>query len=346
MSKLMKNDSNFPIDIVLPWVDGNDRNWQKEKSIYANTKSFDKSNARYRDWDNLQYIFRGIDKFLPWINKVFFITNGQKPEWLNLNHPKLKFVTHKDYLPSEYIPTFSSHPIEVNLHRIKDLSEHFIYINDDMFFLKFQRRKDYFDEEGKPCDYTYQHSLFNIKGDNGFGINIIDFCCLGIINAHFRKRNVIKGHFLKWYGPYLGFKGQFLALLKARQKFFLGFDNSHTPQSFKKSTYSEVWQEEYEYLHKTSLCKFREDTNVSQYLFRYWQLAKNDFHPRSFKDRIMFNINDNNLSVAIDAITNGKYSDICINDSEFSKISNFEQTKTLINQALNRVLPDKCTFEL
>ena len=55
------------IDVVIPWVDGNDKDWQKLIDQYKGVKSADKSESRYRDWDNLQYIFRGIEKFWPWV---------------------------------------------------------------------------------------------------------------------------------------------------------------------------------------------------------------------------------------------------------------------------------------
>lgn len=342
----MKNDSNFPIDLVLTWVDGSDNEWQKEKDKYACVESCDKSDARYRNWDNLQYIFRGIENFLPWINNVFFITNGQYPKWLNLRHDKIRFVTHKDYMPSEYLPTFNSMPIELNIHRIKDLSEHFIYINDDMFFLKPQKYQDYFDKAGRPCDFAYQQTIFNIKSEKGFDIRVMDFCNLGLVNGHFRKKNVIKGHFLNWYGPYLGLHGQLLSLLNMNKNFFFGFKASHCVQSFKKSIWEEVWKAEPEYLNKTSLCKFREDTNVSQYLMRYWQFAKNDFHPKRFKNRQAFNIDDENSQAIIDAIKSNKYSMICINDSELCVIKDFDYTKKIINNAFNVILPDKSSFEL
>ena len=45
-------------------------------------------------------------------------------------------MRHEDYLPDEYRPAFSSHPIELNLHRIKGLSERFVYFNDDMYLLR------------------------------------------------------------------------------------------------------------------------------------------------------------------------------------------------------------------
>ena len=52
--------NNDKIDVVIPWVDGNDPKWQQLKDEYREVKSADKSDSRYRDWDNLQYLFRGI----------------------------------------------------------------------------------------------------------------------------------------------------------------------------------------------------------------------------------------------------------------------------------------------
>lgn len=56
---------------------------------------------------------------------------GQKPERLNENHPKLVLMNHKDYIPSDYLPTFNSQTIKLNLHRIPDLSEKFVLFIDD-----------------------------------------------------------------------------------------------------------------------------------------------------------------------------------------------------------------------
>ena len=105
---------------------------------------------RYRDWDNLQYVFRGIKKFAPWIHKVYLITNGQLPKWFNTQNEKLVVVNHKDYIPAEYLPTFCCSPIELNLHRVSNLSEHFVYMNDDFFFLKPLKKTDFFTRNGLP----------------------------------------------------------------------------------------------------------------------------------------------------------------------------------------------------
>ena len=110
------------IDFVIAWVDGSDLEWQKEKNKYANpgdtTLQVDASMVRYREWDTLRYWFRAVEKYAPWVNQVYFVTCGHVPKWLNMDAPKLHFVRHQDYIPEQYLPTFSSHPIELNLHRI------------------------------------------------------------------------------------------------------------------------------------------------------------------------------------------------------------------------------------
>ena len=80
------------IDFVIAWVDGNDEKWLLEKSKYSLVKENDQSKIRYRDWENLKYLFRGIEKYAPWVNNVFFITYGHLPSWLNVNNDKLKIL--------------------------------------------------------------------------------------------------------------------------------------------------------------------------------------------------------------------------------------------------------------
>jgi len=50
-------------------------------------------------------------------------------------------VNHKDFIPEEYLPIFNSNAIELNMHKIKELSENFVYFNDDMFVLKEMKKE-------------------------------------------------------------------------------------------------------------------------------------------------------------------------------------------------------------
>lgn len=64
------------IDFVLPWVDGSDSAWIKQRNEYLGIKNDQTQDSRFRDWENLQYWFRGVEKFAPWVNHIYFVTWG------------------------------------------------------------------------------------------------------------------------------------------------------------------------------------------------------------------------------------------------------------------------------
>jgi len=91
------------------------------------------SASRYRDNGELRYSIRSLHKYAPWLRKIFIVTNGQVPAWLDTTHPRLHVVTHAEIFPDpSVLPTFSSPAIETHLHRIPGLSRRFIYFNDDV----------------------------------------------------------------------------------------------------------------------------------------------------------------------------------------------------------------------
>ena len=68
------------IDFVVTWVDGSDEKWLKEKNKYKADKNQDASNTRYRDYEIIKYFFRSVEKYAPWVNKIYFITWGHVPK--------------------------------------------------------------------------------------------------------------------------------------------------------------------------------------------------------------------------------------------------------------------------
>ena len=99
MKKSLREDK---IDIVLLWVDGSDEEWLKKKKQYEPGLEISNEVNRFRDWGLLKYWFRGIEKNMSWINKIYFVVDNQKPSWLNEKHPKLKIVNHSDYIDEKY----------------------------------------------------------------------------------------------------------------------------------------------------------------------------------------------------------------------------------------------------
>ncbi|GFT50884.1 hypothetical protein NPIL_95291 [Nephila pilipes] len=95
----------------------------------------DISASRFTDNEELRYSLRSLEKHAPWVQHIYIITNGQIPYWLNLDNPLVSIVTHEEIFPNKsHLPTFSSPAIECHLHRIPNLSQKFIYLNDDVMF--------------------------------------------------------------------------------------------------------------------------------------------------------------------------------------------------------------------
>lgn len=330
------------IDIVIIWVDGNDRQWREEKNKYLPTSNADDREHRYREWGNLQYWFRGIEKFAPWARKIHFVTWGHIPKWLNVYNEKINIVTHNEFIPQEYLPTFSSHVIELNLHRIKDLADKFVYFNDDIFLVSPTSENDFF-VNNMPCDTA----VLNVHCNDGIdAIFPISFNTVGVINKHFNSKNSIKKNFWKWFNIKNGFKvGQNLVLLQCPR--FPGFWQHHLCSAYLKSTLEEVWGKEYDTLNDTCKRKFRSTLDINQWVFKEWQLAKGEFYPRSHKFGSSIHVknfveNPNEIS---NIITSNKYKCICINDGILSD-TEFHVLKNTINYYFEKMLGNKSNFEI
>lgn len=324
------------IDFVIPWVDGNDKDWIKEKSKYQPESKADNRNIRYRDFDNLHYWFRGVEKYAPWVNKIHFITWGHLPSWLKTDHPKLNIVRHEDYIPKDYLPTFSSHVIEINLHRIKDLAEEFVYFNDDIFITNHIKATDFF-QEGLPKDIGALD--VSIRADQVHGSAVAN--CTYAINRHFKKDEVMKKNFSKWYNPIYG-KYMIKTLMLKSWSQFTGFQTTHLTTAFLKSTFEEVWEKEKENLEETCQHKFRDKRDLMQFVFKFWQLAEGSFLPGK-KLGANYNLGKEERA-AIEAIESQKHKLICLNDD--AGIENFEEVKNKTKAALEKILPNKSEFEI
>lgn len=331
---------NNKIDFVVMWVDGNDENWRNEKEKYLpdDKKTVDSRSIRYRDWENLKYFFRGVEKFAPFVNRVHFVTWGHLPEWLNTDCPKLSIVKHSDYIPSEYLPTFSANPIELNLHRIKDLSENFVFFNDDMFIIKPVKETDFF-VDNTPCDSAILSPVITYTRDGFAKMQIND---ISIINDHFDKNQVIKQNASKWLSLKYG-KQLIRTLCLMPWKHFAGFLDQHIAISYNKKTFETLWNKEFEVLDQSSKSRFRNNnTDVNNWLMRYWQLCSGNFTPRkaSFGVLCEYAKNPNDI---YNIIRNQKYSMVCLNDGEGD--FDFEKEKQNTIAAFESILPEKCSFE-
>lgn len=328
------------IDFVITWVDMNDPKWQKDFAKYSNRKENTKngvSEARFRDYGFLKYWFRGAETFAPWVRKIHLITNGQTPDWLDLNNPKLHLVRHADYIPAEFLPTYNSVVIERYIHKIPDLSEHFVYFNDDFYIINHVSTERFF-RNGLPCDiavflYNPSWSQWYKRIKNN----------MRIINRHFDKREVMRRDHDKWFHRSYGSKARWNYLLKPYGK-FITLRTPHNAQPYLKTTFEEVWSAAEKELTETSANKFRALSDYTPELFRAWQICRGNFEPyNTYCDTKMFPLMIRPRQ-AVKAILNQSYSLICLNDN--IHIRHYEQVMTQIRNAFEQILPEKSSFEM
>eukprot|EP00743_Colponemidia_sp_Colp-15_P009569 GILK01010466.1.p1 GENE.GILK01010466.1~~GILK01010466.1.p1 ORF type:complete len:547 (+),score=46.00 GILK01010466.1:76-1716(+) len=149
-------DLPFPVDVVYTWVNGSDPEHIKRRAstmallgLSKNGADFvDDRFAQYRFIDNeeLRFSIRSVEKYMPWARHIYIVTNGQVPSWLNLTNGRVTIATHDElFTDPSHLPSFSSVAIEIYLDRIPNLSETFIYLNDDYFFINPVAINDFWD---------------------------------------------------------------------------------------------------------------------------------------------------------------------------------------------------------
>ena len=139
------------IDAVITWVDGSEPSYQRKLKEYL---SDDKTLKRqYLQANEINLCIASIVKYAPFIRKIFIVTDKQSPNIDKVKHivstEKIEIVDHEEIFRNnkEFLPTFNIRSIDALLFKIKDLSEKFIYFNDDMFLVKETKPEDWFLDE-------------------------------------------------------------------------------------------------------------------------------------------------------------------------------------------------------
>jgi hypothetical protein len=328
------------IDIVLTWVDGNDPAWLKERARFQ-TNVTDVSSERFRDWNTLQYIFRSIEKNAPWVRKIHFVTWGHLPAWLNTTHPKLHIVKHSDFMPANYLPTFNSNAVELNFHRIEGLSENFIYLNDDIFFLR-PLKPTYFFKNGHPRDML---ALQPVVANNHSPLMPYIFLNNAmVLSRHFDKRKNMIHHPYNYFKPSYPIKYFIYNMLELAFPLYTGFYTVHGVAPLCLRTYKKLWALEYDELDHTSSTRFRSATDVNQYVLREWQKLSGDFSPVNAHHGFKYFEIGGQTHRLMNTIRSKKVSILCINDTSNSIES--RDISQELHDSFECIFPEKSSYEI
>ena len=313
-------------DLVVPYVDSQDSRWQEQFKKYNPIKDreVETINAKNRfrgQGDFFRFFFRCVARNMSWIRKIHLIVqeDSQVPSWIDRN--KIHVVYHKDFIPSKYLPTFNSCTIEMFLWNIPELSEKFIYANDDFFAMRELSLNDFFD-----ANYVRQNFKSDreglLKNDSMFSHH-----CFNCFNLIFDKKDK-----------------------------FIRADHEFKP--YFKSIMKECYDEhEKEILN--SITRFRDDRNYNCFIYSNYQAKKKlvkesklvfnylgmyDRRKLDSSDIVCINDHDTSSSIYDDSSLidyfNNKYLNQCIYESNGSAI--FENRHLSITR---EVLKKKEWFE-
>lgn len=308
------------IDLVYLWVDGDDPAWLEKKSKYTNI-TYDNSEThnkgRYQDNDELKYSLRSAHQFVPWIRKIFIVTDNQKPLWLNTNHPKIQVVDHREIFPEGILPCYNSSVIEYFLYKIPGLSERFLFSNDDMFFNAPLTPEFFFGKDGYPILRLKQTRTPKL--------------------TYFLKSLRKKG-----VGQYADMVHRSALLVEEKFGTFYSGVPHHNIDSYCKSDYQKAVEEVFaEEVNASQVHRVRTQGDLHRSAFSLYALSQGRAHMeyvnRYTSSRILLHKHDFNAFLK-------KYQPklFCVNDSQ----RNSDAVRNSVARLLEGHFPEKSPFEL
>lgn len=347
------SDEGGGIDFVLTWVDGSDPEWRAAQrrwkaatgeAVVGSDPEKDELNGaiRYRDTGLLRYWFRGVERFAPWVRRVFFVTCGQKPAWLDATHPKLRLVSHAEFMPADCLPTFNCRPIHFCLGRIPELSERFVLFDDDMFLLApvsptvfFRNGNPVLDASLRPVTGVGDSPWLRVIYNNAYEVN-----------SHFDIARAVWANRRKWFDVFA------LGPLRAAANFAAWRLNGwmpsksygHLAMPHLKSTFEEIWRRCPQTLSKTCRSRFRNPEQVSQWLATTWNLASGRFAPSVPPPRWTARVLDRtNVEAVCEAVRRQAWPQMCLNDTLGTEDSAYCYGR--VREAFEELLPTPSRFE-
>ena len=281
-----------PVDVVYTWVNHQDVNWQKlfqaaickETGTAVDVSDDSASLSRFHNKDELKYSLRSVEKNLPWVRQIFIFTNCSAPEWIDTEYPRIRWVQHEEVIPAQFLPVFNSHVIESYLHRIENLSDRFIYFNDDFFVMKELEKRHFFHDNGISRAQLEPYAMVSAASREGDA----DY-----LNASRNSADLLRENF--------GFAPVQL--------------HKHVPYALSKSVLLEIesrFEREFE-LFRCNRFRMSNDLNLPSFLYHHYALATQRATLASCRS-VLVKSNDLRRHIRLKEAEADRCEMLCIND--------------------------------
>ena len=290
------------IDIVISYVNFNDINWKTEFDKYYNGETDLK---RFNRLDLLNQVIKSIYKFVDFELGNIYIVVSNKSEIDNsiTQQYNVKIVEHKEFIPEKYLPTFNSSTIDLFLYRIPNLSEKFIYFNDDVLLINHLSENEFYTNDNIP-------KLFVEKWNKSFN-NFTEFDKM--------IKNIER---ILW--PSIIITNDYVQY------------SDHGPIPMLKSIWNELF-EKYENILYNSITQFRSSKNISLMIFIYYIIKIHGQNRPSLTNKYILVTDDSVIQNLRNVLNNhNNFGYICLNVTENSQIQDFDKLKKEIYNCLDQ----------
>lgn len=153
---------NKEVDFLIMWSGSN---FTKKHSIF---QTVDK--LRYAFNNEIIFCIKGIMANCSWYNKIIIYLDDKNDFYEIMSQKdceknRIMLIEREKYFESENYPTNNCFAIQTTIHKIPELSEYFIQIDDDIIINKTIEKGQWFSSDGKPYviygDCIYGHKLYN-----------------------------------------------------------------------------------------------------------------------------------------------------------------------------------------
>lgn len=306
------------IDLVYLWVDGNDPQWKAKRDACIGTPTGTEENCegRFAEHEELRYSLRSIEKYAPWIRRIFIVTDNQTPRWLDTSNPKVQIVDHTEIIPHEFLPCFNSVVIQHCLHKIPGLAEHFLLADDDTYLNRPMEPTTFFADDGLPlCRYK---------------------------RRYFRKFLLsCKTHVLRQ--PLHNYAQQIhnaALLVERRYGTYFAYKPHHNIDAYLKSTYRytrELFDKE---ISATLGNHVRAANDIQRSIYSFTALAEKRAHLLRVNQATSFSLGIHR-EAAYEMFKQFNPPFFCMNDSQYA----CEEDRQRANAFISELFPDKSSFE-
>lgn len=294
------------MDAVILYVDMDDPKWKEEHDKYCGYKCH---TIRFRDWGFLKYVMRGIETYMPFIDRIHLVVmmDSQVPEWIN--REKVNIVYHEDIIPQKYLPLFNSSSLEMFIHKIPGLSEEFLYFNDDFFPTQMLEYSDFFDGNG---------NIYNKMKDEG------------LREGYYLKSTI--------------FSTQLAAALSGKEideNYWLVPQHTIAPmiRSSQEFVYSQL-----ESILLNGITKFRTARNTHQYLFTNYLYFSGKLIEKELPFKMLFTALTT-IDEVKESFFNENIKTICINDwGDFEGLT-YDESRKILDVIMQEKYPNKSEYE-